>query len=117
MLAKEDALAMDEEKMLARTRGAWWQWKCWPTRRACISLDAPNGGQFELFNPLNYGGPVLASWEGVLLIVNGRMNAPAANAANGLAALAALALMILGVVRCVQPWCCVVLLLGVVTDD
>ena len=72
---EENALVMSEGGALARTR--------WPTRRAYVSLDLPNVEKFEFFEPLNGGGPLAASREGVLWIVGERTNVAAAKAANG----------------------------------
>ena len=46
--------------------------------------------KFELFEPLNGGGPFAANGEDVLSIVDGRTNVAAARDANGEAALTAL---------------------------
>ena len=67
-------------------------------------MDLPNVfrvKKFELFEPLNGGGPFAASGEGVLSIVDGRTKVAAAKAANGEAALAALGI---GDVGCDEAW-------------
>ena len=68
VLAKEEELGMNEDE---RGGGRWRMHRT--TRRACVSLDASNGGQFEkfeLFEPLNGGGAFAANGEDVLPIVD-----------------------------------------------